>query len=155
MISEDKDYILIGDFNENLLNVDNNIKWGNFTTSLGLTQLIDEPNRVTTESQTLINHVYTNTEENIQCIAVKKICLSDHFGVFCTRKSQSVVGNKTHQVIKYRSFKHFDELKFLRDISLVPWEIILNFDKVDDNVSIWSTLFLEILDKHAPIKITE
>ena len=82
----------------------------------------------------------------------EKICLSVNFGVFCTRKSQSVVGNKTHQVIKYRSFKHFDELKFLRDLSLVPWEIIQNFDKVDDIVSVWSILLLEIPDKHAPVK---
>ena len=81
-----------------------------------------------------------------------KICLSNNFGVFNTRKSQSVVGNKTHQVIKYRSFKHFDELKFLRDLSLDPWEIIQNFDKVDDIVSVWSILFLEIPDKHASVK---
>ena len=72
VIGENKEYILMGDFNKNLLNVDTNIEWGNFTTSLGLTQLIDEPTRVTTESQTLIDHIYTNTEENIQSVAVKK-----------------------------------------------------------------------------------
>ena len=72
VINEDKEYILMGDFNKNLLNVDTNIEWCTFTTSLGLTQLIDEPTRVTTESQTLIDHIYTNTEENVQCVAVKK-----------------------------------------------------------------------------------
>ena len=152
VIGENKEYILMGDFNKKLLNVDTNIEWGNFTTSLGLTQLIDEPTRVTTESQTLIDLIYTNTEENIQSVAVNNICLSDHFGVFRTRKSHSIVGKKTHQVIKYRSFKHFDELKFLRDLSRVPWEIIQNFDKVDDILLVWCALFLEILDKHAPIK---
>ena len=72
MIGEDKEYILMGDFNKKLLNVDTNIEWGNFTTSLGPTRLTDEPTRVTTKSQTLIDHIYTNTEENIQSVAVKK-----------------------------------------------------------------------------------
>ena len=62
VIGENKEYILMGDFHKNLLNVDTNIEWGNFTTFLGLTQLIDEPTRVTTESQTLIDHIYTNIE---------------------------------------------------------------------------------------------
>ena len=58
VIGEDKEYTLMGDFNKKVLNVDTNIEWGSFTTSLLKT-------RVTTESQTLIDHVYTNTEENI------------------------------------------------------------------------------------------
>ena len=46
----------------------------------------------------------------------------------------------------------FDESTFLDDLSLVPWEIIQNFDTVDDIVSTWNTPFLEILCKHAPVK---
>ena len=41
---------------------------------------------------------------------------------------------------------------FLSDLSSVPWEILEQFDNVDDIVDVWNTLFLEILDKHAPIK---
>ena len=37
-------------------------------------------------------------------------------------------------------------------LSLVLWEIIQNFDTVNDIVSIWNTLFLEILKKHARVK---
>ena len=32
------------------------------------------------------------------------------------------------------------------------WEKIENFDTVDDIVSVWTLLFTEVLDKHAPIK---
>ena len=80
VISEDKEYILMGEFNNNNKKKKKKknvyIEWGNFTTSLGLTQLIDEPTRVTTESQTLIDHIYTNTEEKTQCVAAKKICIT-------------------------------------------------------------------------------
>ena len=71
---------------------------------------------------------------------------------FCNRKCKSVVGKNTHQVISYRSYKDFDESTFLDNLSLVPWEIIQKFDTVDDIVSTWKTLFLEIFNKHAPVK---
>ena len=35
---------------------------------------------------------------------------------------------------------------------MVPWEIIENFDTIDDVVLAWTSLFTEVLDKHAPIK---
>ena len=85
VLNEEKEFILLGDFNKNMLNNDTDREWGNFTTSLGLTQLISEPTRVTNESKTLIDHIYTNNENNIQSVNVEKICLSDHYGIFCNR----------------------------------------------------------------------
>ena len=69
--------------------------------------------------------------------------------VFCNRKSHSSACKNIHQVIIYRYFKNFDEANFLSDLSCVPWEILENFD---DIVSVLNSLFLETLDKHAPIK---
>ena len=71
---------------------------------------------------------------------------------FCNRKCSSVGCKNTHQFITYRSFKHFDELKFQDDLHTVPWEIIQNFDSVNDMVMVWNSLFLETLDKHATVK---
>ena len=79
---EEKEFIILGDFNRNLLNEDIERNWGNSTTSLGLSQLVSEPTRVTKDSATLIDHIYTNTEENIQNVFVKKLCLSDHYAIF-------------------------------------------------------------------------
>ncbi|MCG8112744.1 MAG: reverse transcriptase domain-containing protein [Candidatus Thiodiazotropha taylori] len=152
IINEEKEYILLGDFNKNLLDAEIDRDWGNFTTSLGLTQLVTEPTRVTNESQTLIDHIYTNTEENIQRVNVERLCLSDHYAIFCNRKSQSNLGKNTHQTITYRSFKNFEEYLFINDLVSVPWEIIEAFDKIDDIVSVWSTLLFEVLNRHAPIK---
>ena len=79
---EDKKIIILGDFNRNSLNEDIERNWGNFTTSLGLSQLVSEPTRVKKDSATLIDHIYTNTEENIQNVSVKNTCLSDHYVIF-------------------------------------------------------------------------
>ena len=128
VINEDKEFVLLGDLNKNLLNEEIDRDWGNFITSLGLTQLVNEPTRVTKDSTTLIDHIYTNNEENIQYISVKQICSSDHFAVFCSRKAHSEIDKTKHQTITYRSFKTFDESRFLTDLSLVPWEIIQAFE---------------------------
>ena len=152
VINEDKEFVLLGDLNKNLLNEEIDRDWGNFIMSLGRTQLVSEPTRVTKDSTTLIDHIYTNNEENIQHVSVKQICLSNHFAVFCSCKPHSEIGKTKHQTITYRSVKTFDESRFLTDLSLVPWEIIQAFDNIDDTVSVWNTLFLEILNKHAPIK---
>ena len=152
LIDENKEFSLLGDFNKDLLTVETDREWGNFTSSLRLTQLVNEPTRVANASQTIIDHIYTCTEENIQRVHVERLCLSDHYAVFCNRKTQSNISKNIHQTITFRSFKNFEENRFLNDLNSVPWEIIEQFDEVDDMVSIWSTLLLEVLDRHAPIK---
>ena len=47
---EGNEIILLGDFNKNLLNEHKDIVWENFTTSLGFSQLICDPTRVTETS---------------------------------------------------------------------------------------------------------
>ena len=153
VLNEEKEFILLCDFNKNMLNNDTDRQWGNFTTSLGLTQIISEPTRVTNDSKTLINHIYTNDENNIQSVNVEKMCISDHNEIFCNRSAHVLPDkNDDHQTITNRSSKNFDESCFLNELSTVPWEIIENFEIVDDILSVWTLLFTEILDKHAPIK---
>ena len=152
VMREEKEIILMGDFNKDLFNEEIGTEWINFTTSLGLGQLISIPTRVTETSSTLIDHIYTNREENILRVHVGKFSLSDHYAIFGNRKLNSQLRNKKHHTITYRSFRHFNENMFIKDLAEVPWETIAAFDKVDDMVQTWNDLFLEIVNKHAPIK---
>ena len=54
LLNEDKEFILLGDINKKLLNNDIERECGYFITSLGLTQLVSEPTRVTNDSSTLM-----------------------------------------------------------------------------------------------------
>ena len=75
--------------------------------------------------------------------------LSDHFPVFVTRKLNSYsVLKKSHHSISYRSFKNFNEAEFINDLSSTPWDVIKIFDDTNDIVESWSSLFLDIIDKH-------
>ncbi|MES9882533.1 MAG: reverse transcriptase family protein [Sedimenticola sp.] len=152
-LNEGKEIIVLGDINKNLLDEQINREWLNFINSLGLSQLVAEPTRVTNTTSTLIDHIYSNYEENISQANVSKLCMSDHFAIFCNRKINHSASKNTHQTITYRSFKHFDETSFITDLHLVPWEVIHNYDTIDDVLSAWMELFLEIVNKHAPLRI--
>ena len=145
VLNEENECIQLGDLNKNMLNNDTDRELGNFTTSLGLSQLISEPTRVSNDSKTLIDHIYTNNENNIQSVKVEKLCISDHYRIVCNRSPHvSPDKHNKHQTVTYRSFKNFDESCFLNDL--------LNFDTINDIVSVWTVLFKEVLDNHVPIK---
>ena len=57
-----------------------------------------------------------------------------------------------HYTISYRSFKNFNEDKFTEDLQSVPWDTIKIFDDTDDIMEAWLDLFLQVVDKHIPIK---
>ena len=79
----------------------------NFTTSLGLSQLVRNPTRTTETSSSLIDHIYTNCEENISRVHVGNFSLSDHFNaIFGNRKLNVQIKNKEYHI--------FDEIVRLK-----------------------------------------
>ena len=78
---------------------------------------------------------------------VPNVGLSDHFPIFFTRKMHVKPPKSKHFTIHYRSFNNFDE-----DLQAVPWDTIKLFDDTDDVTEAWLDLFLQVVDKHIPIK---
>ena len=152
ILKEEKELYLIGDINRDLLNIQIKSAWTEYMQHFGLTQLVSDATRVTSDSSTLIDHVYSNCPENVNSINVSKVGLSDHFPIFFTRKLHVHPSKSQHFSISYRSFKHFDEAKFIEDLQSVPWDTIKLFDDTDDIMEAWLDLFLQVVDKHVPIK---
>ena len=142
----------MGDINRDLLNSHIRNVWSEYMESFGLYQLVSGATRVTNDSQTLIDHIYSNCPENVNSLDIPKIGLSDHFPVFFTRKMHVQPPKRKHYTISYRSFKTFDESKFVDDLKLVPWDTIKLFDDTDDIMEAWLDLFLQVVDKHVPLK---
>ena len=67
--SENKEIIIMGDFNKDLSFKNFNRKWSDFTTSLGLRKLVTQPTRVTDTSSTLID-LHSSNEENLSNVHV-------------------------------------------------------------------------------------
>ena len=114
--------------------------------------MVDQPTRVTQMTSSLIDHIYTNVEENINHVSVCKLCISDHYAIVCNRKLNFSLGKHCHQTISYRSFKTFDENAFINDLKQVPWETIQTTNCLDEMIEIWNELFLEVINKHALLK---
>ncbi|MEW8546816.1 MAG: reverse transcriptase family protein [Candidatus Thiodiazotropha sp.] len=152
ILREEKELYIIGDINRDLLNVHIKNAWTEYMEPFGLTQLVSEATRVTSDSQTLIDHVYANCPENVSSTHVSKIGLSDHYPIFFTRKMHVHPPKSNHFSISYRSFNNFDEAKFIEDLQSVPWDTIKLFDDTDDIMEAWLDLFLQVVDKHVPIK---
>ena len=72
----------------------------------GLGQLIDCPTRITCNTSTLIDHILTNTQENISQLGVIDTAISDHSLVYCTRKIPKVKYNR-HKEITFHSLKDY------------------------------------------------
>ena len=143
----------MGDFNRDLLQVNTKKTWLEYMESFGLEQIVKSPTRITDHSETLIDHIYCNNLSNVLSTKVPILGLSDHFPVFVTRKlNSSSVLKKSHHSISYRSFKNFNEAEFINDLSSTPWDVIKIFDDTNDIVESWSSLFLDIIDKHLPLK---
>ena len=124
VLNERKEIVLLCDFNKDLLDADANREWLILTESLGLTQLIAEPTRVTTVSSTLIDHIYTNEDEHISSTHVSQIQISDRNAIFCNRRISPGCKKDSHKTISYRSFKHFNDDLFVHDLMCANWNDI-------------------------------
>ena len=104
--SDDKEVIFIGDFNRDLKNDKIQREWINYTSSLGLTQMINTPTREFNDTYTIIDHIYSDNPQNIIWTSVPKLSLSDHYPIFCSRKINFRSNKTNHHYITYRSLKN-------------------------------------------------
>ena len=154
LISENKEVILLGDFNIDLLKCDSNKNVSNFLDIIYCTNLLPNiisPTRLTSRSQTLIDNIFSSVI-NDDCIAGNLISpISDHHAQFL------IILNYTTQNLKKdickRNFKHFSSKKFITDLEKVNWDDILNVFEGNVNKSFqnFSNKITDILDKHVPI----
>ena len=120
-------------------------------TNLLISLLIDEPTRITMSTSSLIDHIVSNTPEKISDSGVIHTGISDHSLVFAIRKI-SVIKKQEHTV-EIRNMKNFNEEKFIAELSKQEWEYVYFFaDDPNAMWEIWKRIFLEVLDKHAPLQ---
>ena len=153
-----KEYYIMGDLNCNMLPTScSNINTQtllNITDIYNLKQLISESTRITPSSSTLIDVIFASHPNNL-CSGVSHISISDHSLVYVYRKISSPPLTKGINNILYRKFKNCDAHSFHADIAVQPWDELMGM--VNTNRKImwlkWKSLFLEVCDKHAPIRI--
>ena len=119
-----------------------------------LTQLVCQPTRcqfnaVTGQtSMSCIDHVYTNCKARCSEVVITSFGNSDHDLVEYTRYAKDPP--MPARTIKKRSYKNFILNDFLDHLSKIDWTPVYVSQDIDQAVEIFTSLFSEILNIHAP-----
>ena len=111
--------------------------------------MIDKPTRETIKTKTIIDHAATTQPGNFVESGIYKVCVSDHYLVYCVRKFRAKI-EKSPKIFESRQLKCFNKEKFLEDLGQVSWEDLVDCDNPDAIVYLWTKMFTGMLDKHAP-----
>ncbi len=140
---------ILGDFNENLLLGGN--KFSSLIRNNKLTQIIDKPTRITSTSATLLALIITNNPDLVLNHDVVPQVIADHDLI-----SVQINVKKPKRQPNVRTFCHFrDYSKDIFSSILLQNSPAMNkifvTDNVNEQVNIFTNIFIECLDKCAPI----
>ena len=78
--------------------------------------------------------------------------ISDHSFVYAIRKNSNIF-QKANDFVEIGNMEHFNEEKFVNELLNQQWENVYFFgDDPNATWRIWKELFLEVLNKHAPLQ---
>lgn len=156
--SEHKNIILMGDFNINLLNYDNDSATAQFLDQLlsnSLYPTISTPTRITNKSKTLIDNIFLNLINQKFIAGNINESISDHMPQFLILNKQKKENlTKIETEITKRNFNKFNEDNFINEISIINWDNSIDLHKKDPDFSLDQVLnkTYEVFDRHAPLE---
>ena len=122
-----------------------------------ITQTITLPTRTTVnknglKTSTCIDHLFTNVPGKCTKPVSIPVGFSDHNLIAIKRKTK--VPKAPSLIIHKRSYKHFNQELFLDDVKRVNWSNVCREEDPEVALSCFMSLFLQIADKHAPVRKT-
>ena len=85
-----------------------------------LTQIIDQPTRVTKCTKSILDVCITSSPDKIIRSGVVHLGISDHSLIYATRKLNSVFKRVSRNSVELRNFKKFNVESFLNDLYTLP-----------------------------------
>ena len=162
---EDKNMIIMGDLN---INYEINESLHNnpifmIEQLLSLSQLIDEPTKVTNKSSSLIDIILTSCPSKHITSGVYKSTLSDHYMVYTEYRIDTE--RQPHNEIRFRNYNSFNSDKFLDDCQILHNHLQTTYESINDNDYTkaekldllwekWKSEFARLSNIHAPFKIS-
>ena len=137
---------LMGDFNINLLNFDKHAETTSFVDLLhanSFVSLINRPTRVTTNSATLIDNIFTNCYGNIentfQCLIYTDV--SDHFPIVHIDSEMKLCD--IDSVVTRRNLSYKNRQRFYESISSLDWGAIYSESDTQTAFSLFHSTLLK------------
>jgi len=148
---ENKEIFISGDFNADFLKIEKNKNYQEFynlVTSNGLLPRIVRPTRVTENSATIIDNIFSNSFKRGMISGNLMLCISEHFSQFLSIGTNNVSLKNTK--IYGRDYSKFNPKDFKNDISTQKWENDLT--DINELYGEFITKLNSCVDRHAPIK---
>lgn len=119
-----------------------------FSDTYNLTNLIKEPTCFkSAHNPTSIDVMLTNRSKSFQKSSAIETGISDHHKMTVT-VLKTYFKKLKPIIIKYRSYKHFDEFSFKQELNYS----LQTRDKENMKYDEFKNVFMEVLNRHAPIK---
>jgi len=115
-----------------------------------LKNTITSPARITKTSKTLLDLILANNKKPILSSGVVDVQISDHSLVFTILRLSAP--RLQSRKIYARNYKNFNSDIFFEDLQNAPFHVMDVFDDVDDKLFAFESLYLDIINEHAPIK---
>ena len=145
--AERKTCYILGDFNINLINVSNHIPTAEF---LELMYSHAFTTRVTSNTATLIDNIFTNSSRNsFNGIILSDI--SDHFPIFCIHITTCVIRTDA-EFKQQREYKTKNIADFSEKMRLTNWQTVLNTIEPQLAYSSFQNIFMQCYESCFPIK---
>ena len=154
---ENKTIFLLGDFNINLLNYDIHSPSNKFLDSLSSHNFLPhilQPSRVTTDSKTLIDNIFSNMAVPNIISGNLTASISDHLPQFLVAPKIFFNASYPKSNIYERDWSRFDQENFVLDYFSVEWDNVLISPNTNTEKSYKTFLekFEPLLDTYAPLK---
>jgi len=147
-----KDLVLLGDLNWNWL-TSNSDQFKAYCDSVNFTQLIESPTRLNLKNpskSTLIDLILTNKPHKYTYTGVFPDDVSDHCTIAVIRNCK--IPKVKPRIITKRNFKLFDIQGFLHELFASDWDRLYLIPDVSIAWQYFHTLFLKIVNRHAPVR---
>ena len=101
----------------------------------------------------MIDRIVTNKKNNIADSGIIPFGISDHDLVYIIRHARIPKIKKDPKIVTVRSSKNLNNDTLIKDLNELPFELMrASADNPNDLWSRWKYFFLDILNKHAPVK---
>ena len=167
--SEDKEFVALGDMNlcakkmkePGFIHSDLSDIVNDFNIEEDCHQLIDTFTRIRNVNgsvqRSCLDHVTVNCISKMTRPEIHGVGQSDHLGVMVTKHTNEL--RKAARTTKKRVYKDFVEKDFIEDIRKAKadglFEELFDTDDIEKAGDIFTEVFRNILDKHAPIKVIQ
>ena len=150
-----KEYIVCGDFNINLLNVNEHGDTADFLDMMYsnmLCPVISKPTRITTTSSTLIDHIFTN-KIDIKIVGGLLISdIGDHLPVFAVFQNYTKQKNETKEYKIVRDLTPQSIQNFKQDLNRVNWNYMYSLSDPNIAYDMFLQQYIDLYNDNCPNK---